>query len=563
MFPKLDPDNELDAALLAYRPDFLRAAGLSLFSNLMMLAPSLYMLQVYDRVLSSRSTTTLMMLTVILVVVLAVMGMLEKARANILQRVGIGLDQKLSAKVFDALLRRNLRAPEANAIQSLHDLTNLRQFLGGGGLVVLFDAPWAPIYIAVIALIHPILGIFALCAAILIFSLALVNERLSRQPLDEAQKNSMRAAALASGQLRNAEVAEALGMVAGLRGRWSILQEKVLALQALASERAGLVGGSTRFVRLTSQSLILGLGAWLAIDDQVTPGAMIAGSILLGRGLAPVEQAIAQWKGWLSARSAHERLHTLLGDYPTLPPAMPLPPPTGLVTVENVTAAPPGRDVPVLKGLAFRINPGDAVGVIGPSAAGKSSLARLLVGLWTPTSGHVRLDSADVSAWDKNELGPYLGYLPQDVELFEGTAAQNIARFGQMEGEQVVAAARHAGVHEMILRLPNGYDTPLGPGAGILSAGQRQRIGLARALYGEPRLVVLDEPNASLDDAGQAALAAALNELKRKGSTVVIMTHRRSVLAAVDKLIVLRDGAMVAYGPRDAVLEALAKEGSR
>jgi ATP-binding cassette subfamily C exporter for protease/lipase len=460
------------------------------------------------------------------------------------------------------LLRRNLRAPEGNAIQSLHDLTNLRQFLGGG-LVVLFDAPWAPIYILVIALIHPLLGVFALLAAILIFGLALINERITRQPLDEAQKNAMRASAVASGQLRNAEVAEALGMVSGLRARWSMLQDKVLALQALASERAGAIGASTRFVRLASQSLILGLGAWLAIDDLITPGGMIAGSILLGRGLAPVEMAIAQWKAWLSVRSAHERLHKLMADYPTPPPAMPLPPPTGLVTVENVTATPPGSEAPVLKNLAFRINAGDAVGVIGPSAAGKSSLARLLVGLWTPTEGHVRLDAADVSAWDKNELGPYLGYLPQDVELFEGTAAQNIARFGQLESEKVVAAARRAGVHEMILRLPNGYDTPLGPSAGILSAGQRQRIGLARALYGEPRLVVLDEPNASLDDAGQAALAAALLELKQNGVTVVLMTHRRSVLAAVEKLLVLRDGSLVAYGPRDAVLDALSKEGMR
>jgi ATP-binding cassette subfamily C exporter for protease/lipase len=562
MFPKLDPNNELDAALIAHRPDFLRAAGLSLFSNLMMLAPSIYMLQVYDRVLTSRNSTTLLMLTLMLLVILAVMGALESARSGILQRVGVNLDQQLGARIFDALLRRNLRAPEGNAIQSLHDLTNLRQFLGGG-LVVLFDAPWAPIYILVIALIHPLLGVFALFAAILIFGLALINERITRQPLDEAQKNALRAAAVASGQLRNAEVAEALGMVAGLRARWTMLQDKVLALQALASERGGAIGASTRFVRLASQSLILGLGAWLAIDDLITPGGMIAGSILLGRGLAPVEMAIAQWKAWLSVRSAHERLHKLMADYPTPPPAMPLPPPTGLVTVENVTATPPGSEAPVLKNLAFRINAGDAVGVIGPSAAGKSSLARLLVGLWTPTEGHVRLDAADVSAWDKNELGPYLGYLPQDVELFEGTAAQNIARFGQLESEKVVAAARRAGVHEMILRLPNGYDTPLGPSAGILSAGQRQRIGLARALYGEPRLVVLDEPNASLDDAGQAALAAALLELKQNGVTVVLMTHRRSVLAAVEKLLVLRDGSLVAYGPRDAVLDALSKEGMR
>lgn len=558
-----DPSNDLDAALLAHRPDFLRAAGLSLLSNLLMLVPTLYMLQIYDRVLASRNTTTLLMLTLILLVLLALQTSVDAVRASVLQRVGVGLDRKLSTRVFDALVRRNLRAPEGNPAQSLQDLTNVRQFLGGAGVIVFFDAPWAPIYILVIALIHPWLGVFALVAALLIFGLALLNERLSRGPLAEAQKISMRATSLASGQLRNAEAAEAMGMVAGLRARWVTLQEKALSLQALASDRANAVGTSTRWVRLASQSLVLGLGAWLSIADLITPGGMIAASILLGRGLAPVEGAISHWKAWLSARSAHTRLHTLLADYPNNAPAMALPPPTGMVTVENVSANPPGAEKEVLHGLAFQINAGDAVGVIGASASGKSSLARLLIGLWVPTAGSVRMDSAEVSSWNKSELGPYLGYLPQDVELFEGSVADNIARFGKVEPELVVAAARRAGVHEMILRLSRGYGTALGPGASALSPGQRQRIALARALYGSPRLVVLDEPNASLDEAGEAALTMALQELKRQGTTVVVITHRRTVLSVVDKLLYLRDGALGAYGPRDAVLQALQKESAK
>ncbi len=563
MFTKLDPDNALDAAILDHRGDFLRAAGFSLLSNLLMLVPTLYMLQIYDRVLSSRNTTTLLMLTVMLLLMLGLLSVVDAVRGTVLQRVGVGLDRKLSARTFDALLRRNLRAPEGNPIQSLNDLTNLRQFLGGSGVIAFFDVPWAPIYIVVIALIHPILGVFALVAALVILALALVNERLSRGPLEESQKNAMRASALASGQLRNAEVAEAMGMVAGLRSRWSALQEKVLALQGLASSRASVVGGSTRFVRMASQSLVLGLGAWLAIDGLITPGGMIAASILLGRGLAPVEQGIGQWKAWLSARGAYTRLRKLLADYPDVSMAMALPPPTGLVTVENVTVNPPGSDKPVLRNLAFRINAGDVVGVVGPSASGKSSLSRLLVGLWVPTSGSVRMDSVEVSSWDKTELGPHLGYLPQDVELFEGSVAENIARFVTVVPDQVVAAARLAGVHEMILRLPNGYGTLLGPGGAALSAGQRQRVALARALYGAPRLVVLDEPNASLDEAGEAALASAMLELKSRGVTVVVVTHRRSVLSVVDKLLCLRDGAVVAYGPRDAVLQALEKEAAK
>lgn len=563
MLLNLQSHNELDAAILGHRKHFTSAALLSLCSNLLMLVPALYMLQVYDRVLSSRSVTTLVMLTLLLLLLLALSGAVDGARAKVLQRVGVGLDRQLSARVFDAILRRNLRKPEGNPVQALNDLATVRQFLGGAGIIAFFDAPWVPIFLVVIAMIHPWLGVFALVAGLLIFALALINERVVREPLAEAQRNAMRASSLASGQLRNAEAAEAMGMIPGLQARWANVQDKVLALQALASERASKVSGYSRFTRMAAQSLVLGLGAWLSIDGDITPGGMIAASILLGRGLAPVEQAIAQWRAWLQARDAHARLRDLLSEYPAVPPAMALPVPTGLITVEKVTAIPPGGEVPVLRDLAFRINPGDAVGVVGPSAAGKSSLARLLIGLWAPASGTVRLDAADVSTWNKAELGPHLGYLPQEAELFEGTVADNIARFGAVDANQVVAAAQMAGVHEMVLRLPQGYGTVLGPGTTALSAGQRQRIGLARALYGQPKVVVLDEPNANLDDAGEAALMAALQALKQRGTTVVVVTHRRSVLPVLDKLLCLRDGVLLAYGPRDAVLQALQKEAAK
>lgn len=560
MLLNLKSDNELDAAILGHRTHFNRAALLSLFSNLLMLVPAMYMLQVYDRVLSSRSVTTLVMLTLLLLVLLALLVAVEGVRAKVLQRVGVALDKQLSARVFDAILRRNLRKPEGNPVQALNDLATLRQFLGGAGLIAFFDAPWVPIYVLVITLVHPWLGVFTLVAGLLIFGFALLNERVVREPLGEAQRHAMKATALASGQLRNAEAAEAMGMIPGLQARWAAVQDKVLALQALASERASRVGGLSRYTRMAAQSLVLGLGAWLSIDGDITPGGMIAASILLGRGLAPIEQAMGNWRAWLQAREAHARLHELLRDYPAVPPTMALPAPTGLITVEKVTAMPPGGEVPVLRDLAFRINPGDTVGVIGPSAAGKSSLVRLLVGLWAPASGTVRLDAADVSTWNKAELGPYLGYLPQETELFEGTVADNIARFGEVDATKVVVAAQMAGVHEMVLRLPQGYGTVLGPGTTALSAGQRQRIGLARALYGEPRVVVLDEPNANLDEAGEAALLAAMQGLKQRGATVVVVTHRRSVFPVLDKLLVLRDGALLAYGPRDAVLQALQKD---
>jgi PrtD family type I secretion system ABC transporter len=379
----------------------------------------------------------------------------------------------------------------------------------------------------------------------------------TQKPLAEANKYANEATNFAHNNLANAEVVEALGMLPALRDRWKKKHVQHLVLQAVASDRAGLISSVTKFIRITSQSLILGLGAWLAIRNQLSPGGMIVGSILMGRALAPIDQLIANWKGFVQARLAYERLGQLLAAFPARPPRMSLPAPKGEVVVEGVVLTPPGGTVPVLRGVSFAIPAGSIVGVIGPSGSGKSSLARALVGVWTPQVGKVRLDGADVSSWDKAELGPYLGYLPQDIELFDGTIAENIARFGAIEAPLVVAAAQAAGVHEMILRFPQGYDTPIGPGGAVLSGGQRQRVALARALYGDVRLIVLDEPNSNLDDVGEAALVQALLRLKAQGKTVVVITHRTSVLAAVDRLLVMRDGTVQAYGPRDEVLAAL------
>jgi len=553
----LNPQQEIDGVLLGFRRAFLQVGGFSFVINMLMLVPAIYMLQLYDRVLVSRNSATLVMLTLITLALYMLMSVLELVRSRVLVRVGTHLDVMLSGRVFTAAFERNLQRQGGNPAQALNDLTTVRQFLAGAGIFAFFDTPWTPVFIVVAGILHPLIGLFCLVGAAILLALAWLNEMVTRKPLAEAMTHAMTAGQYANNNLRNAEVIEAMGMLGNIRRRWHERQQKLLALQALASDRAGVVMAVSKFVRIALQSLVLGLGAWLALDNLVTAGAMIAGSILMGRALAPVDQVIAVWKQWIGARAAYFRLNEMLGAYPLQQERLPLPVPLGDLLVENVTAAPPGTKTIVLKNLAFRINRGDVVGVMGPSAAGKSSLARLLVGVWRPQAGHVRLDGADVSGWDKAQLGPYIGYLPQDVELFEGTIAENIARFGELKGESIVAAAQVAGVHEMILRLPQGYDTPIGVDGSALSGGQKQRIGLARALYGNPALVVLDEPNSNLDDMGEAALVQAIMALKALGRTVVVVTHRLSTFVAMDKILVLRDGAVAVYGPRDEVLAAI------
>lgn len=552
---------ELGETIASFRRVFYAVGAFSFVINVLLLAPAIYMLQIYDRVLSSRNEVTLYMLTLIIVGLYLLEATLELVRSRVLIRAGTALDLRLGARLFDASFERYLASRGGNPGQALADLNNIRQFLTGKGLFAFFDAPWTPIYLLVIFMLDPWLGAFATLAALLLLVLAYLNQRLAGPLLDQASEAAQSAGNYAANNLRNVEVIEAMGMLAALRRRWIARQNRYLALQASASERAAAVGAVTRFVRLTMQSGILAVGAVLVIENKLTPGGMIAASILLGRALSPVELAIATWRGLVSARGAYERLHELLSAFPARAAATLLPRPQGVVAAEGLVLAAPGSRQPILKGLSFRVPAGSVVAVVGPSAAGKSTLARGLVGVWAPLGGAIRLDGADVHKWNKQELGPWIGYLPQDVELFDGTVAENIARFGEPDSERIVDAARKSGVHEMILRLPEGYDTPIGEAGLVLSAGQRQRVALARALYGEPALIVLDEPNASLDDAGDAALAAALRTMKEEKRTVFVMTHRVNLLSVVDAVMVLAAGALRAYGPRDVVLKGLARIG--
>jgi len=551
------PKNEIAQTLAGFKSAFRTVGVFSAIINLLMLVPSLYMLQVYDRVLPSRNGITLLMLTVMMLGAYLLMSALEFVRSFVLIRVGARLDTQMNKRVYTAAFEQNLKQGGGNAGQSLQDLTNIRQFLTGNALFAFFDAPWFPIYLIVIFMFEPTLGIFALGGVTILVVLAYINEVVSRKPLAEANSMAIASSTLATNNLRNAEVIEAMGMLPNLQARWYKMHGRFLNLQAEASEKSGIVTAITKFVQVSLQSLVLGYGALLAIEGKITPGMMIAASILMGRALSPVQQVIGVWKSWSSTRSAYERLNELLSANPPRQAGMALPKPVGAMSVEMLTAAPPRSPVPIIKSLSFAIQPGDVLGVIGPSGSGKSTLARLLVGVWPAAAGKVRLDGADIYHWNKDELGPHMGYLPQDIELFGGTVSENIARFGEIDSEKVIAAAKSAGVHDMILHFPKGYDTQLGDGGAGLSGGQKQRLGLARAMYGDPSFIVLDEPNSNLDDVGEAALVSAINDLRQQGKTIVLITHRTSIIGITTKLLLLRDGVAQMFGPTDQVLKAL------
>ena len=551
------PPSELAQALHYCRDSFQSAAIFSLFINLLMLLPSIYMMQVYDRVLSSSSTSTLLMLTLLAAVLFVMLGALEWVRSQILIRVSTRFDVLLNERLYRVLFRQALVSGGKTSAQPLSDLLVLRQFLTGNGLFAFFDAPWMPVYVGLLFLFHPAFGVVAVISAIVLILLAIWNERATHDNLEQANRVSVESSNMTARNLRNAEVVHAMGMLPDLMARWKDKQQRLIMLQAVASEKAGLIAASSKTYRITVQSLILGLGAWLAIDKQITPGLMIGGSILLGRALAPIDLMIGSWKQFLSARTAYDRLNVLLAQFPVEAERMPLPAPKGALRAEQAVVAPPGSKVAVLKGLNFNIEAGSFVALIGASASGKSTLARAILGIWPVANGAIRLDGADVGQFERSFIGSHIGYLPQDIELFDGTIADNIARFGDLDADKVVAAAQAAGVHDMILQLPQGYDTEIGGSGGVLSAGQRQRVGLARALYGEPVLVVLDEPNSNLDDAGEQALAQALYKLKQRGSTVVVITHRVGILSLTDRIMVLNEGLLVLDGPRDEVLAKL------
>jgi PrtD family type I secretion system ABC transporter len=541
-----------------FRPYFLYAGLFSLAINLLLLVPPLYMLQVFDRVLASRSGETLFVLTVAAVLALVVMALLEVVRARLLALAGAAVDRSLGPRVLDGLLAQTARLSGGAYLNGLRDVNTMRTFLGGAGLTALFDAPWLPIFLLVIFLFHPVLGLVALIGALAMVTLAVLNERLTRKPLERSQAEARRAGRFIDMNVRNAEVVNALGMLPAVTKRWSQLNDAALVEQMRASGIGGALTGWTKFARQAIQLAMLAAGAYLVVNQDATAGVMIAGTVLLGRALAPVEALVAGWRNLVEAKNAWRRLHELLAANPPAEPATELPAPQGHVEVEAV-AFRLGEKV-ILRGISFKLAAGESLGLIGPSASGKSTLARVLVGVWKPASGVVRLDGADVAAWPRERLGPHLGYLPQDVELFAGTVAENIARLGSPDATEVVLAAQRAHVHDLILRLPRGYDTDIGESGQSLSPGQRQRIALARALYGKPKLVVLDEPNANLDHEGEEALLRALETLKAEGATVVVIAHRPSLLRNVDKMLVLNDGAVASFGPRAEVMARVTRQ---
>ncbi len=558
MKPQSTP-SELSLAFEPLKPVIYKAIGFSTLISLLALMPTVYMLEVYDRVVNSRSGMTLLMLTVLIVLAYAVMELLEKIRGALMRAAGVQVDEALSKRIYDAMFLGFLKRQVGGSTQVLNDLKLVREFLANPALMALFEAPVALVALALIFAISPVLGWASVLGAIAQLGVAYMNERATRKPLNEANRSAVGAQQFAEASLRNAHVMESMGMLDAVHDRWQKRQQEFVAYQATASEGAGLWTAMSKAVQQVMSSLLLGLGAWLMLHNMLNGGAsmMIIGSVLGGRVLAPLSQLVAQWNSVVTVRAAWSRLENLLANVPVKPESMPLPAPKGMLTVEGLMAGAPGQQVPIVRGVQFALSPGEVLAVVGPSASGKTTLARLLVGLWPAMSGKVRLDGADVYTWDKTELGPYLGYLPQGVELLDGTLAENIARFGEVDMAQVEAAARLVGVHELIMSLPEGYNSPVGRDGAMLSGGQRQRVGLARALYGKPVFVVLDEPNSSLDEAGDAALANAIATLKQLGTTFVVMTHRTSVLGVADKMLIMREGAQQAFGPRDEVLAAL------
>ncbi len=555
------PPSELREAIKALRPYFNQAAWFSLFSSLLILAPSGYMLEVYDRVVNSRNHLTLAMLTLLVLAAYALMEVLEWVRSGVLHEASLAFDRKMSGRVFTAIFEANLKRIPGGSAQPMNDFRVVRDFLGSPALLGLMEAPISLVCLVLIFMISPVLGWAAVVAAVLQTFVGWLNERSTQPPLLAANRSAIAAQQYADGTLRNAQVIESMGMLREIHRRWINKQREFLNLQADASDHGGFYQSISKFLQNVISSGLLGLGAWLLLRNQLNGGAgmMIVGSILGGRALAPLGQVVAQWQSVVNVRDAYSRLENLLASVPPREDGMPLPAPQGHLLVDNLVAGPPGSNIQILRGLNFALKPGEVLAVVGPSASGKTSLARLLVGLWPAAGGKVRLDGADIYTWNKTELGPYVGYLPQGVELFDGTVADNIARFGVVDQAKVEAAATAVGLHEFILALPKGYDSPVGREGAMLSGGQRQRVALARAIYGNPAFVVLDEPNSSLDEQGDAALAFAITQLKSRGTTFVIMTHRTSILGVTDKMLVMRDGVAQIFGPRDDVLKGMAE----
>ncbi len=549
--------SQVAAALAATRVAFSSVALLSGVSNVLMLTGPLFMLQIYDRVLASRSVPTLIALSVLVFVLYLFLGILEVVRARLLARIGMSLEDRLGPSTFGAVLDLPLKLPKSyNLSQPLRDLDQIRQFMSGLGPVAICDLPWLPIYLAILFLFDPVLGWLATAGAAILVVLAVTSELAMRAPLGEVSGLQARRSRLAEAGRLNADVLRAMGMAANYGARWQEANDRYVAAQRGVSDTTGGFSAATKVFRLALQSAVLAAGAWLAIKQVITPGVMIAASILTSRALSPIEQAIGQWRGFLTARQSRSRLEALLEKLSDDKELLPLPAPEKMLVVSGLAVTAPGNTDPLVQNVAFRLSAGQGLGIIGPSGSGKSTLARALVGIWPPMRGAIRLDGAELDQWAPEALGPHVGYLPQDVALFDGTVAENISRFAaDADPNTIIKAAQMAAVAEMILSLPDGYNTNVGTNGVALSAGQRQRIGLARALYGDPFLIVLDEPNANLDSDGEAALAKALSAARETGAIVVVITHRRNVLASVDTVLVLGNGRQVAFGPRDEVLQ--------
>lgn len=547
----------LKQAMRASRPPLIMTGVFSLFINLLMLAGPLYMLQVYDRVLPSGSIDTLIALSVLLFGLFVVRGSLEYVRSRVLSRIGTRIEAQVAPGVFDAAVRKRTAEPHDDGDENLTELGGLRDFLSGNALPAFFDLPWVPIYLAILALLHPVLGLLGLAGAVFLFVLAWLNNRATRTPMARYVNAISPGRAIAQASQKNAEVLQAMGMVDAVRRTWLGIHNEADAHKTKATEWSGLFAVVSKTSRLMLQSAALGVGAALVVVDDFSPGAMIAGTIILGRGLAPVDQSIAHWRSYVSAKAAYARLEQLLTSYPEAPRRLSQPPARRSIDVESVYAGPPGARKAVVSGIDFSVPAGEALAIIGPSACGKSTLARLLAGVWMPQAGSIRLDGVALDQWNLEERGNQIGYLPQDVELFDGTVAQNIARFqSDATDMEIVAAAEAAGVHEMILQLSDGYETMIGEGGRSLSGGQRQRLGLARALFRDPFLVILDEPNANLDADGDLALISAVDRIKERGGIAVVITHRPGFVEAVDTALVLNEGRQQAVGP---VAEVLAR----
>jgi ATP-binding cassette subfamily C exporter for protease/lipase len=549
--------SELAKVLFSFRKEFLWVGIFSMIANILMLSPTLYMLQVYDRVLASQSELTLLFLTLIIILFFCMMAFAEWLRSRLLVRAGVRLDQALNTRVFNASFEAYLGQIQKSPTEAFSHLTNVRQFVTGNGIIALFDAPWAPIYIFIAFMLHPLLGKLAIVFALIQLLMAYIGHKMTFSSAEVSSKAEVKSKEFLASKLKNAESVEAMGMLANLRARWISHHVNHQAKLSSANDKQHQQQALTKFVRYCMQSISLGAGAMLVIEGELSAGAMIAANVLMSRALQPLDLIVGSWRGFVQAKAAYEKLEKLLTGHPERDADVHYPIPRGEISLKRLIASSPSRSTPILDQLSVDFKAGQVTAIIGPSGSGKSTLARCLVGIWPDTEGLVLLDKTPIENWDREQLGPNIGYLPQDVELLDGTLAENIGRFYETDSDKVIEAAKRAGIHDMILRFPMGYDTPAGEAGGMLSGGQRQRLGLARAMYDNPALVVLDEPNANLDDVGERALVQAIQELKAQGKTVFLITHRLNILGVADYLLVLKDGKIAHYGTRDDVLAKL------